>query len=105
MYLAWRLSATYESHSGYCFRGSWPQRYLGLTNGSNAEFHDFHHTDNRGNYGSEMLDYLFGTMDNWLLLKNLDFLSASIISKSIYSFFFTCFGIFNLQSASVVDGT
>ena len=69
VWLAWRLSETYESHSGYCFRGSWPERYLGLTNGNRAEFHDFHHTDNRGNYGSEVVDYIFGTMDSWLIQK------------------------------------
>lgn len=57
-----RLQQTYEVHSGYAFVGTWPHK-LGLTNGSGAVWHDFHHTTNRGNFGTGYLDYLFGTMD------------------------------------------
>jgi sterol desaturase/sphingolipid hydroxylase (fatty acid hydroxylase superfamily) len=36
---------------------------IGLT--FSAEFHDWHHTDNRGCYGVYWVDYLFGTMDSY----------------------------------------
>jgi sterol desaturase/sphingolipid hydroxylase (fatty acid hydroxylase superfamily) len=64
-WLIWRLETTYEDHSGYCFRGSWLDK-LGLLHSDSADFHDFHHTDNRGNFGFEIQDYLFGTMDSYL---------------------------------------
>jgi sterol desaturase/sphingolipid hydroxylase (fatty acid hydroxylase superfamily) len=60
-----KLESTYEKHSGYCFHGSWLQK-IGLTNSGGAAFHDFHHTKNRGNFGSLYIDYLFGTMDGWV---------------------------------------
>jgi len=54
-----------ESHSGYCFEGSWLHK-IGLTNATIAAHHDFHHTRNQGNFGWEILDYAFGTMDEWV---------------------------------------
>jgi len=67
VWLAWRLINTYETHSGFCFRGSWPQKYLGLTNSLTCEHHDFHHTVNKGAYGSVRMDWLFGSLDSFLL--------------------------------------
>ena len=58
-----RLFETYESHSGYCFAGSFPQRYLGLTNSRQSAHHWSHHLHNRGCFGNELLDHLCGTMD------------------------------------------
>jgi sterol desaturase/sphingolipid hydroxylase (fatty acid hydroxylase superfamily) len=66
-----KLQSTYEKHSGYCFHGSWLQK-IGLTNSGGAAFHDFHHTKNRGNFGALYIDYLFGTMDGWLVLGGLE---------------------------------
>jgi len=60
-----KLTETYESHSGYCFEGSWLHK-IGLTNATIAAHHDFHHTRNQGNFGWEILDYAFGTMDEWV---------------------------------------
>lgn len=62
VWLAWRLMETYEAHSGYCFSRSALGR-LGLLHGHGAAHHDFHHTSNSGNFGFEVTDSLFGTMD------------------------------------------
>lgn len=60
-----RLYQTYETHSGYCFYGTWLHK-IGLTYAEGAAYHDFHHTGNRGNFGGpEYLDYFFGTLDAW----------------------------------------
>ncbi|MDP2436071.1 MAG: sterol desaturase family protein, partial [archaeon] len=67
VYLAWRLQETCETHSGYCFQRTLLGR-LGLLNGRQAEFHDFHHTVNSGNYGHHLIDELFRSMDLWLSL-------------------------------------
>lgn len=65
-----RLIETYESHSGYCFRDTWPARWFGLLNAERAEFHDYHHTANVGNFGTNIfLDYLLGTMTPFLESK------------------------------------
>jgi len=66
VWLFWRLWETYEAHSGYCFEGSLPHKF-GFTNSEHAKWHDYHHTMNKGNYGSEVMDYLFGSMDSWVL--------------------------------------
>ena len=60
-----RLWETYESHSGYCFKNTLLAK-IGLLNSYGAEFHDFHHRNNIGNYGAPYLDYLFGTQDSFL---------------------------------------
>uniref|UniRef100_A0A7S0J978 Fatty acid hydroxylase domain-containing protein n=1 Tax=Calcidiscus leptoporus TaxID=127549 RepID=A0A7S0J978_9EUKA len=62
-WLALRLTQTYEVHSGYDFTDTWLCR-VGLLNGGCA-FHDHHHTANMGNFGSEHMDWLFGTMDHY----------------------------------------
>jgi len=67
VWLAWRLEETYEAHSGYCFYGSFLHS-IGLTNSSSAAFHDFHHTENKGAFGSEFTDHFFGTMDRWIAI-------------------------------------
>lgn len=66
VWLMWRLENTYEGHSGYCFSGSWLDS-IGLLNAPEAAYHDFHHTKNKGNYGSgEFLwDYFCGTSHGW----------------------------------------
>ena len=66
VYIAWRISDTYEVHSGYSFAGTWPSR-LGLLNGHRAVFHDYHHQHPDGNYGENIfMDFLFGTCDGYL---------------------------------------
>jgi len=61
-WLAWRLLATYERHSGYSFQGTLPAK-LGLGHAYGAVYHDLHHERFRGNYGSglDFWDVLFGT--------------------------------------------
>eukprot|EP00759_Apiculatamorpha_spiralis_P049434 PhF_6_TR44253/c0_g1_i2/m.68095 len=65
-WLSWRLYQTFEAHSGYCFRGSLLQK-IGLTFSQSAIFHDYHHSENKGNYGSPMTDYLGRSMDSYLI--------------------------------------
>lgn len=65
-----RLFETYESHSGFCFRSTWVARWLGLLNSERTEFHDYHHTANTGNFGTNVcMDYLLGTMTPYLQSK------------------------------------
>ena len=59
-----RVVETYEAHSGYAFHGTWADR-LHLARPRNAGHHDFHHTGNRGSFGTEFHDWLFGTDDAW----------------------------------------
>jgi sterol desaturase/sphingolipid hydroxylase (fatty acid hydroxylase superfamily) len=66
-----KLESTYETHSGYCFQGTWLQR-IGLTNSRQCAFHDFHHSKNRGNFGHTYLDWMFGTMDGWIAVGGLE---------------------------------
>ncbi|KAL1500440.1 hypothetical protein AB1Y20_013097 [Prymnesium parvum] len=76
-----KLTETYESHSGYCFAGSW-LHWFGLTNSSIAAHHDFHHTRNQGNFGWEILDYLCGTMDEWVRLGGRDGYISQLRAKA-----------------------
>ncbi len=71
VWLGQRLLATYESHSGYCFRGSWLDK-LGLSHAAHAAHHDFHHTVNSGNFGAEDVDHWFGTQEAWLRVGGVD---------------------------------
>jgi sterol desaturase/sphingolipid hydroxylase (fatty acid hydroxylase superfamily) len=61
-WLGWRLIATYERHSGYCFASTTFGK-LGLLHGQGALFHDYHHTNNNGNFGSglDLFDYIAGS--------------------------------------------
>jgi len=59
-----RIVETYEAHSGYAFAGSLADR-LHLVRPRNAAHHDFHHTGNRGGFGTEFHDWMFGTDDAW----------------------------------------
>ena len=61
-WLAWRLLATYERHSGFDFSATALGR-LGLLHGDGARYHDHHHMVNKGNYGSglDFFDVLCGT--------------------------------------------
>jgi sterol desaturase/sphingolipid hydroxylase (fatty acid hydroxylase superfamily) len=61
-WLAWRLVATYERHSGYSFATTTLGK-AGLLHGHGAVFHDAHHTKNNGNFGSglDLFDCLAGT--------------------------------------------
>jgi methylsterol monooxygenase len=68
VWLAFRIWESSEAHVGYDLRGSAAER-LGLTFSRHNEFHDWHHTDNRGNYGWEWLDWLGGTMDSFAAMK------------------------------------
>eukprot|EP00906_Rhabdomonas_costata_P030158 RCo042583 len=68
VWLGWRLWQTYEAHSGYDFSESPPGR-IGLLHGERARFHDWHHSDNRGNYGNNFIfDYFLGTMDSFVVM-------------------------------------
>lgn len=62
VWLLWRLFATYERHSGYDFSSS-PLGRIGLLHGEGARYHDSHHSQNVGNYGSglDIFDVLCGT--------------------------------------------
>mmetsp|Transcript_11179 Transcript_11179/g.13982 ORF Transcript_11179/g.13982 Transcript_11179/m.13982 type:complete len:336 (-) Transcript_11179:121-1128(-) len=67
MFYVWlwaRLQETYEAHSGYCFANTFLHN-IGLTNASNCAFHDYHHTTNKGNFGEQWMDAVFGTMDHY----------------------------------------
>jgi sterol desaturase/sphingolipid hydroxylase (fatty acid hydroxylase superfamily) len=70
VWVAFRIAESIDSHGGYSWRGSFVQKYLGLTFSEAGEFHDWHHTDNRGNYGWVWLDWLGGTMDTFQVMKN-----------------------------------
>lgn len=63
-WLSVRHLETIEAHSGYDLRGTLLY-HLGLLHGS-AAHHGYHHSANRGNYGSYTLDWLFGTMDYYV---------------------------------------
>lgn len=78
LHICWvmiRLQQTYETHSGFSFRGSWLYT-IGLTNGDAALWHDFHHTQNTGNFGAVYLDWIFGTMDSYLAIGGHDAYNA-----------------------------
>jgi methylsterol monooxygenase len=64
IWLACRLRETFEAHSGYCFKGSW-YAMTGLSHDDEAIHHDYHHAINDGNFGSELTDFLFGTLQNF----------------------------------------
>lgn len=71
VYLCWRLWRTYEVHSGYCFKGTLLSS-LGLLHAWGAEYHDFHHTHNDGNFGgpgNALWDHLMGSEDAFLRFK------------------------------------
>lgn len=73
LYAVWvflRLQQTYEVHSGYAFTGSLAN--LGVSHAAAACYHDYHHTANRGNFGSPYMDWLFGTMDPWLAAGGME---------------------------------
>ena len=60
-----RLTEVYEAHSGYCFRDA-PAPLRLLSHWRSAVHHDHHHVVNMGNFGWELLDHLFGTMDHFV---------------------------------------
>lgn len=66
-----RLRQTYEVHSGYCLRGTLLDS-LGLCYAEGAAFHDFHHSVNKGNFGNQFTDWLFGTMDAYADMGLMD---------------------------------
>ena len=65
IWFLYRLTETYEAHSGYCLKGSYLDK-LGLSHWRSAIHHDHHHTANLGNFGSEFMDYIGGTMDHFI---------------------------------------
>lgn len=66
-----RLMETYEAHSGYCFKDTFLDA-VGIFNAHSSANHDFHHTNNTGNYGWEIFDYSFGTMDAYVRVGCID---------------------------------
>lgn len=65
MWVAWRLEQTYEGHSGYSFLDT-PLGRIGLLNGLSAEYHDYHHSRNMGNFGGGFWDHVCATNTEWL---------------------------------------
>ncbi|CAE7615145.1 SMO2-2 [Symbiodinium microadriaticum] len=65
VWLFLRLQQTYEAHSGYCFRGTLLDT-LGFTHSEEAIHHDYHHTVNTGNFGTNYMDWLCGTQDGFM---------------------------------------
>ena len=59
------LQQTYETHSGYCFKGTILDK-IGLAHADGAAHHDYHHAVNTGNFGTEWMDWLFGTEDGFV---------------------------------------
>lgn len=71
IWLMMRLHQTYETHSGFCFKDTiWEK--LGITHGSWAAHHDYHHSKNCGNFGSFTCDWLCGTMDSYIVSGGVD---------------------------------
>jgi sterol desaturase/sphingolipid hydroxylase (fatty acid hydroxylase superfamily) len=68
VWLIWRTQDSCEHHSGYTFRGTFLNKYLGLLNSERTEFHDYHHTHpHAGNFGTHLgLDFLLKTSDPWM---------------------------------------
>jgi sterol desaturase/sphingolipid hydroxylase (fatty acid hydroxylase superfamily) len=60
-----RLRQTYEAHSGYAFKDTILDK-LWLSHADEAIHHDYHHTVNTGNFGTEYMDWLFGTEDGFM---------------------------------------
>jgi sterol desaturase/sphingolipid hydroxylase (fatty acid hydroxylase superfamily) len=53
VFFAWaasRLSDAYQGHSGYCFHDTLLDK-IGIVKAECAAYHDFHHTENIGNFG------------------------------------------------------
>ena len=76
VWIGWRLWETYEAHSGYCFEDTWLSR-IGLLHAHRARWHDFHHTVNKGNYGSKFFDRLFGSMKAYAEFQDREELQES----------------------------
>jgi len=85
VWLMVRLEQTYETHSGYCFYGTWLHS-IGLTNSEGAAYHDYHHTGNRGNFGNGWLDHIFGTQDAWLDIGGIEGYIAKKRSENILNY-------------------
>lgn len=73
VWLMWRIERACETHSGYCFKGTFLSN-IGLLNAEDAIYHDFHHTHNVGNYGValgmegySLWDHVCGTQDAWIV--------------------------------------
>ena len=60
-----RLYQTYCAHGGLAQQGTVVDA-LGFGHVESACFHDHHHTANKGNFGSCVTDWLFGTMDSYV---------------------------------------
>ncbi len=60
-----RLQQTYETHSGYCFKGTFLDK-IGLAHANQGAHHDYHHTVNFGNFGTEWMDWICGTQDGFV---------------------------------------
>ncbi|GBG30569.1 Methylsterol monooxygenase 1 [Hondaea fermentalgiana] len=82
VWLVYRLEETYEAHSGYYFANTWLGK-IGLTNAEHSAFHFSHHLQNRGNFGSWHMDYLFGTMDAWIAAGDTEgYVAEHLLSSS-----------------------
>lgn len=79
VWIAVRLQQTYLAHSGMALQGTLLD-VVGFAHTDSAAFHDCHHTSNRGNYGSILTDWLFGTIDAAYLSGGL---AEGYISKHV----------------------
>ena len=60
-----RLYQTYCAHGGLALQGTIVEA-IGFGHVESACFHDHHHTANKGNFGSCVTDWVFGTMDSYV---------------------------------------
>jgi len=66
-----RLQQTFEAHSGYCFKDTLLDSF-GMTHALEAIHHDYHHTVNTGNFGTDYMDWLCGTQDGFMAAGGYD---------------------------------
>jgi len=62
MWIGYRLIETLDAHNGFFIALSWSPTHMGdLGEGKYGVHHYFHHSHNTGNYGTPMIDWIFGT--------------------------------------------
>ena len=67
VWLSMRLFQTYCAHSGLALHNTLLEG-IGFGHVESACFHDHHHTVNKGNYGSMVTDWMFGTLDDYIVM-------------------------------------
>jgi sterol desaturase/sphingolipid hydroxylase (fatty acid hydroxylase superfamily) len=67
VWLSMRLFQTYCAHGGLVLHNTLLEDF-GFGHVESACFHDHHHTVNKGNYGSMVTDWMFGTLDDYIVI-------------------------------------